>query len=67
MVKQTTVRLLLSPTITNNWSIRQSDVNNAFLNEELQEDIYMTQPPDFEDLNYPTHVCHLHRAIYSLK
>jgi hypothetical protein len=31
------------------------------------EEVYMQQPPGFEDVQYPNHVCKLQRAIYGLK
>jgi Reverse transcriptase (RNA-dependent DNA polymerase) len=67
VVKPTTIRLVLSLVVTNNWSIRQLDINNAFLHEDLQETIFMSQPPGFQDQTYPSHVCKLHKALYGLK
>jgi len=44
VVKPCTVRIILSLAVMHHWSIRQLDINNAFLNGELTEDVYMHQP-----------------------
>jgi histone deacetylase 1/2 len=66
-VKPATVRLVLSLAVSKGWSLRQVDVSNAFLHGFLSEDVYMQQPPGFEDARYPSHVCKLQRALYGLK
>lgn len=66
VVKPTTIRVVLSLAISRNWSLRQLDVNNAFLQGHLFEDVYMAQPPSFIDHHNPTHVCKLQKAIYGL-
>ena len=53
--------------VTYGWDIKQIDVNNAFLNGELQESVFMTQPKGFEDLSKPHYVCKLKKALYVLK
>ena len=67
MVKPTTIRLILSLTLSHGWSLRQLDVNNAFLYGTLSDEVYMQQPLGFVDHNHPTHVCKLCKAIYDLK
>jgi hypothetical protein len=43
------------------------DVKSAFLNGPIKEEVYVEQPPGFEDERYPNHVCKLSKALYGLK
>ena len=62
-----TIRSLLAFAAAQRLTIGQMDVSSAFLNGELHEDIYMVQPPGYEDPDFPTHVCKLSKALYGLK
>ncbi|KAH9769757.1 retrovirus-related pol polyprotein from transposon RE2 [Citrus sinensis] len=67
VVKSTTVRVILSLAVMNQWRIRQVDVNNAFLNGELTEEVFMSQPDGFIDAQRSDFVCKLHKSLYGLK
>ena len=43
------------------------DVKSGFLNGELEEEVYVEQPPCFVDPKYPDHVYRLDKALYGLK
>lgn len=43
------------------------DVKSAFLNGFIEEEVYVKQPPSFEDFKYPDHVYKMHKALYGLK
>uniref|UniRef100_A0A2N9G3J2 CCHC-type domain-containing protein n=1 Tax=Fagus sylvatica TaxID=28930 RepID=A0A2N9G3J2_FAGSY len=67
VIKPTTVRTVLSIAISSGWSLRQIDIQNAFLHGTLSEEVFMSQPPGYQHPIYPHHVCKLQRAIYGLK
>lgn len=67
VVKLATVRLILALNVSKSWHLRQIDVNNAFLHGFLNEDVYMKQPPSFEDKSNPQFMCKLQNSIYGLK
>ena len=66
VVKPVTVRTVLTIAVSNKWPIQQIDVNNAFLNGILEEEVYMQQPQGFEASDR-TLVCKLNKALYGLK
>jgi hypothetical protein len=67
VVKPTTTRTVLSHADSARWSMKQIDIQNAFLHGLLSEDVYMEQPPGFIHPSYPHHICKLKKALYGLK
>ncbi|KAK1648882.1 hypothetical protein QYE76_066687 [Lolium multiflorum] len=67
VVKIATVRLVLALSVSRGWSLRQLDVKNAFLHGVLEEEVYMRQPPGYEDSAHPNYICKLDKALYGLK
>jgi len=60
-----TIRLMLGLATLEKWHITGLDVRNAYLYEELDEEIYMKQPEGFT--KDPNIVLRLQHAIYGLK
>lgn len=67
VVKQTTIRLVISLSLSLKWNLRQLDVKNAFLHGHLKETIYMDQLLGFVNPATPNHVCLLKKSLYGLK
>ncbi|KAL9268906.1 Retrovirus-related Pol polyprotein from transposon TNT 1-94-like protein [Drosera capensis] len=62
-----TIRMFLAYATYQGFKIYQMDVKSTFLNGKLQEEVYVEQPPTFEDFEYPHHVYRLDKALYGLK
>jgi hypothetical protein len=62
-----TIRVLLALSAHGNWEVHHMDVKSAFLNGHLQEEVYVLQPPGFQDPVKPSKVLKLSKALYGLK
>ncbi|KAB2595796.1 hypothetical protein D8674_031246 [Pyrus ussuriensis x Pyrus communis] len=67
VAKPVTIRILLTLAVQYHWFLHQLDISNAFLHGNLQEDVFMQQPPGFIDPLQPSSVCKLHKSLYGLK
>lgn len=43
------------------------DVKHAFFNSYIREEVYVEQPPDFENTKFPNHIFKLEKPLYGLK
>ena len=61
VARMVSVRALVAMAVTNDWELKQMDVSTAFLNAELDEEVYMAAPPGVKVK--PGQCCVLKRAI----
>jgi hypothetical protein len=61
------IRILLVYDTHHYFKLYQMDVKSTFLNGPIKEEVYVEQPPVFEDEEYSSHVYKLHKALYRLK
>jgi hypothetical protein len=59
--------ILLAYATYHGFKLYQMDVKSAFLNGPIKEEVYVEQPPGFEDSEYPNHVYKLSKALFGLK
>jgi hypothetical protein len=57
------IHILLNYATHQDFKLYQMDVKGAFLNGIIKEEVYLEQPPSFEDQEYPSHVYKLHEAL----
>lgn len=73
VAKQSTVRMFLALSAINGWHMSQFDVNNVFLNGDLDEEVYMDLPHGLDMSQVKgvacedRLVCRLHKSLYGLK
>lgn len=67
VAKINSIRVLLSLAVHLNWPLQQLDVKNAFLNGDLEEEVFMDLPPGFEGKFGEKKVCRLKKSLYGLK
>nr|GEX51355.1 Gag-Pol polyprotein [Tanacetum cinerariifolium] len=58
------IRIFIANAANKNMTIYQMDVKTTFLNDELKEEVYVSQPKGFVDPDHPTHVYLLKKALY---
>ncbi|GJS16460.1 retrotransposon protein, putative, ty1-copia subclass [Tanacetum coccineum] len=63
----TSIRMILAIAALRNLEIHQMDVKTAFLNGDLEEEIYMNQPEGFIAPGQEGKVCRLVKSLYGLK
>ncbi|GJT21787.1 retrovirus-related pol polyprotein from transposon TNT 1-94 [Tanacetum coccineum] len=61
------IRIFVANAANKNMLIFQMDVKTAFLNDELKEEVYVSQPEGFVDQDNPSHVYKLKKAMCGLK
>ena len=66
VAKMATVRAVIAVAASRGWIMHQMAVKNAFLHGELQEEVYVEQPPGYVDPGHPNYVCKLRKALYGL-
>ncbi|KAH9750255.1 hypothetical protein KPL71_013814 [Citrus sinensis] len=61
------IRMLLAYACHKDFILYQMDVESAFLNGYIMEEVYVKQPPGFENEKFPDYVYKLSKALYGLK
>ncbi|GKE23153.1 putative ribonuclease H-like domain-containing protein, partial [Tanacetum coccineum] len=60
------IRLFLAYASFKDFVVYQMDVKSAFLYEKIEEEVYVCQPPGFEDPDFPDRVYKVEKALYGL-
>ncbi|KAK8938673.1 hypothetical protein KSP39_PZI011285 [Platanthera zijinensis] len=61
-----TIRILFSCAVNRGWDLLQFDIKNAFLNGDLEEEVYMDTPPGLVIKGPEKKVCRVLKALYGL-
>nr|GEW48145.1 copia protein [Tanacetum cinerariifolium] len=61
------IKIFIANASSKNMTVYQIDVKTTFLNGELKEEVYVSQPDGFVDPDHLNHVYRLKKALYGLK
>jgi hypothetical protein len=68
VVRMETMRLLLTLAVDYGWHVHHMDIKSVFLNGELQEQVYVHQPPaGYVEDNNQSAVLELNKVLYGLQ
>jgi hypothetical protein len=67
VARMETVRLLLAHAVHRGWAVHHMDVKSVYLNSDLQEEVYVHQPPGFADDKNQHGMLRLRKALYGLR
>ncbi|MCO5600433.1 hypothetical protein L7F22_054546 [Adiantum nelumboides] len=66
-LSMTSFRVIVALAAHYQFHLHQLDIKSAFLHGDLDEELYLQQPPHYKDSTSPHYVCRLRKAIYGLK
>ena len=64
IAKLISIRLFISLAASYDWNLHQLDIRNVFLHGDIQEEVYMEQPPGFVTQGEIGNVCRLRKTLY---
>jgi len=67
VIKQQALKLFLAISVNEDAEIHHIDITTAFLNGEIDEEVYIDPPEGFNETLKPNHVLKLNKALYGLK
>jgi hypothetical protein len=67
VARMESVRLFMALAAQESWKLHHMDVKSAFLNGELEEEVYVKQPPGYIKEGEEHKVLKLHKALYGLR
>ena len=67
MVRFESIRILIAIAAQEGWTLHHLDVKSAFLNGEIEEELYVKQPEGFVVVGKEHWVLRLRKALYGLE
>jgi len=67
VTKLTSNCIVLALAARNDWEVTQMDIKGAYLNADLDEEIFIAQLPGFSVPGKENHACQFFKAIFRLK